>query len=495
METLVDTQKFQSYLDQIQNYTIQILNKNGSLSELVNYIEEESQKWPDIPSCAEFFKAEQAFFNQDYDTALKYYLQARMIPHFQFFCYRASAFISKSINNQEKAVSFSRKALKLIPHDYLLLQLLKELLPEDAHSMQEIETKLKALDSGEQTQEWHPDEEIFDECFEKETISNLCPLSLDSGQTPQPKLVKDYLKKMSGQIQDHSLLFLAHMPTDEFSILLSPHSSSGIYLKWNGKGIVLNPNINFLSHFHENGLHIRDIDYVIAPSDHVGTHCAIQSIHQLVNQVNRSSSDAKIISYFLNQKTYRELSHSLKPHFKQEKNSVHCLELFLDSPDVEKVELNRDITLHYFSQGEETLGFCLELKAQGKTISLAHLTGLVSPAQVSILKNCDALITDENCLKSNDFTTLIKEIAPSMVFCTEFSFDEGDRRLELISKLRHDSKNLKIFPADEGLFVDLLMGQIQCSLTKKWVSPSNIQVIKTKELYGKLHFLSPSCYL
>ena len=80
--------------------------------------------------------------------------------------------------------------------------------------------------------------------------------------------------------------------------------------------------------------------------------CAdIRRIYDLTYQLNRTGKNLHVIHYYLNPKAHQELSGWLKPHFKQERHSVHCLELFLDSSDIEKVDEGSGIRLHDFPAG------------------------------------------------------------------------------------------------------------------------------------------------
>src|SRR5260370_22306821 len=46
-------------------------------------------------------------------SSLKYYLKAKEIPCFQFFCYRASAFVAKNLGRPSKALDLAKRALSM----------------------------------------------------------------------------------------------------------------------------------------------------------------------------------------------------------------------------------------------------------------------------------------------------------------------------------------------------------------------------------------------
>lgn len=585
MTVLIDTKKFDGYLDQVQQYAIRLNKEEGVLEELLKFIEDQQLEWAEDHSYQEFFKGESAFFKQEFDQALKHYLQARAIPLFQFFCYRASAFVSKSIGNQEKAISFSRKALKFFPNDYPLLTLLKELLTSDSHreSAQEIHLKLQALENGDSPSsllsnineptipmgektvhelnhifESHSSnsEDLFLEEEEKPFNSFAIPvgevttapsvatteefmtkkIEVDSEEEQslrhhiqtfndmQAKSLSDYIESFHRRppVENCSLFLLSgNIPSILPFLTTEPHQKTGFYLRWNDKGIVVNPGKHFLNDFHEQGLHIRDIDYVIVTQDQPLCYAGIKEIYDLAYQINRLDAEPKVIHYYLNQKAYQELSLILKPHFKQERNTLHSLELFVDSSDIEKVELHHDIVLHYFpvSKGKQdtshALGIRLDLRLSEtpySEIKCGYVSGGAWSSSFSnFLKNCDVILAGFGNTSSPDYgkqvfnedslgyfgsSTLLEEAQPHLFLLTEFEGKEGDIRLEVVRKMRAECKNQTvILPADCSLVVHLKKHLIRCSSSKRWVVPNEIRVFKSPHAFDRLSYISDCHYL
>lgn len=322
----------------------------------------------------------------------------------------------------------------------------------------------------------------------------------------------------------------------------SRKTTGGIFIRWNGKGIAVNPGAHFLKNFHEQGLHIRDINYVIVTVEQPESYAEVKEIYDLNYQLNKMSPELQVIHYYFNHKALQELSRSLKPHFKQERNSLHSLELFVDSPDVEKIELAEGITLHYFlatsrdmylssheskeeraTRSHTSLGIRLELKKSSSSlekeiIRVGYITQAAwNPLMAHHLGNCDILITGFGNTSSNDYnklayngdslgyygtSTLLEEVAPKLLLCGEFSGREGDIRLETAQKLRQEyMSNLGkksrystiVLPADTGLFINLKNLKVKCSVSGEWIDPAQVKAIKTAPSFGKLEFLSPSC--
>lgn len=380
--------------------------------------------------------------------------------------------------------------------------------------------------------------------------------SIKSFQKRQEAGITQYLEQLNRRTQSNDqCLYVLHgypLSTNEISadnalateLLLTQkdrRTSGGYYIRWNGKGIVINPGVNFLEHFHHQGLHIRDIDYVIVTNANPDTYADIKEIYELNYQLNNASAELQIIHYYLSQKAYQTLSPALKPNFKQERDTVRCLELFLDSPEVEKLELFDGVALHYFPiagqsaplndlmpKGDKSapipasLGIRLDLRSneqgqENKTVRLGYISGAAwSPLLAHHLGTCDVLIAgfgstnvnDYSKLKYNDSSlgyfgsySLLEEVHPQLFLSSEFNGNQGDIRIEVIKLMRQEYAHAypqarqipALLPADPTLFVDLQTLNIQCSITKAPIIPSQVRIVKSQASFGNLRYLSPGC--
>jgi tetratricopeptide (TPR) repeat protein len=371
-------------------------------------------------------------------------------------------------------------------------------------------------------------------------------------QNTQANWIKKYLDQVhSRQLPEDDCLYYLNgwsIETDSwdqgFLAEQSRQTTGGIYVRWKGKGIVINPGQGFLQHFHKQGLHIRDIDFVIVTDDNSKNYAEAKDIYDLTYQLNKISSDLQIIQYYFSQKAFQDLSRILKPHFKQERHILHSLELFLDSPDVEKIDLAEGIILNYFRTGSRHplgsslpkedkispsssgLGIRLDLKApsnstsEDSSVKLGYLCAYAAwnPLLAHYLGHCNLVVTGFGNTTPQDFNrlsyhpeflgyygnlTLLEETNPTLFLIGEFGGREGDIRLEAIKKIKQDhsaraaktSRPLAaILPADVGLCLNLNALQVKCSITQTWVNPHHIKVIKTIDAFGSLKYLSPSCF-
>lgn len=545
----------EQYLAEVRRYTTELDSHPENNQAILDLIQEHFDHSEDHSEFALFLLGEQSFYSKQYEQALKYYLQAKTIPDFEFFCFRASAFAAQAIDNVEKTQHYVEKAMKIRSDDPMLLSL-SQSLALDA-SLAADEPILTPSHSSSEIAAT-PMEEIAEIVAE----SPACHLSsLPSNdndkleerirlhQSTHETMISDYidLAKKRSPLQDCALSLisgwssqstLASPLTTALSKLLNRSVSNknksnapcGFYLRWNGTGIVINPGEGFLEQFHEQGFHLHDIDVVIATNHLPQTYADITRIYQLNAQLNHVSPELHLIHYYLNQTCFQDLSRVLKPHFKQERYAIHCLELFLDSPEIERIDLAPDMVLHYFPSQHRgafdfserlsfesqpfhypSLGIVLELTAANQTSTrIGYLSGASwSPLLADHLGRCDILVAgfgqtqhqdyhrvsyQEGCLGYNGTASLIADLKPRLCLCTEFSGLEGDIRLEVVRKLRkecqEESGSVAILPADKGLHLHLASMKIQCSISSQWLDPNAIRVIKTADSFGELCYVS-----
>ena len=661
----MNPREFTHYIGQTSHLASLSVKEASARERLFQLIEKEKNKYQQSFPFHNFFKAEQSFYRGQYEQALKLYLEAKGVPQYQFFCYRATAYIQIAQGDIGKAENYAQKALEVNPNDFPTLQILElihkpgnqtgpcqiptpltenktalqneaESIPKISLGEKEIEELASIFESNAEDQEelfafesssyqnyaekektptgsfnnlkasagclMNTETEIFSnpktndpattavltqrlyctpEIEEKQPIftgpqknigippleehkklglaTDICTAleqRVRGFQKAQNEMIQNYLELYNKRtaIPDHffSVLHGWHFqPSDNFNTGLpmlterSRKSSGGFFLRWNGKGIAINPGLHFLDNFHKQGLHIKDIDFVIVTRDNPEAYADVREIYELNAQFNKIASELQIIHYYFNQKAYQELSPILKPHFKQERNALHRLLLFVDSPDVEKIDLGNGIILGYFpvtnheafyqnhdrdgrnALAHSCLGIRLELKSsqdkpQGSLterpiLRFGYVSGAAwSPLLSHHLGNCDLLVAGFGNTNASDYSkikysddglgffgtfSLMEEIAPRLLLCCEFSGREGDIRIEAVKKMREEyTKSTRssrttpvVLPGDDGLFVDLKSLQVRCSISKALVDPAQVRVAKTMDSYGKLQYMSPEC--
>lgn len=373
-------------------------------------------------------------------------------------------------------------------------------------------------------------------------------------QRLQKDWVTDYREKAKKNRAKHDDLFLVlngweqHLESESnlphlLQLQQLKKTTGGLYIRWSGKGIAINPGTDFLERLHREGLFVNDIDAVIVTRDTPEAYADLQSIYNLNYQLNREQTDLHIINYYLNQRAYQNIARILKPNFKQERNTIHCLDLFLDSPDVEKIQINEEVTLNYFPttwsknnketsdkseyNAASTYGISLELKqtnrrnlAPNGSLKIGYISGTPwSPMLAAGLGKCDLLITGIDNTGNADWSrraynsdslgyygayTLLEEVTPRILVCTEFSGAEGDIRLEFTKKMRRDyAQNIPrsglstpvILPGDTGLYINLTNLKVRCSFSNTFIEPQGLHIVKLRDFFGKLQYLSSNCLI
>lgn len=591
----METQTYESYLRQVRELALQQHEDRSAINDQISrLIEDYRAGCEENSSDEEFFSGELNFYNGHYEQALKHYLEAKEIPSFQFFCYRASSFISRERGQPEKALNYAQKALRLDSEDPTLHQLLVTLQQEDGISPeasfdfntsgeeQRFQSELftgevsSGDDLEQEAQFSMQGGEVSDaiqsyiengynegassmernsfnpqsafEGLHKFSLSNEASPHLDAAsstesdgnnplearirqfQNSQAQYMQGYLQQPEKRVKllDNLLYVLNgwNLSSDSKQTLFteeSRKSSGGHYLRWNGRGIALNPGPGFLENFHNQGLCIRDIDYVIVTRDSYDAYADVKAISELNQQLNKTAPDRQIIHYYLHQRVCQELAPFLKPNFKQARNTIHKLEMFLDSPDVEKVELDDGIVLHYFlttmpgsalqsyreSVDEQSnLGVRFELTRDNRKIKIGYLSGVAwSPLLAHHLGHCDLMLTAFGNTNSSDYSklaysedslgyhgssTLLEELVPRLMLLTEFGGREGDVRIEVVKKMRSELKSSAsvLLAADIGMVIDLNNLNVKCSVSDAPVAPNKINVVSTSDSFGRLKYLS-----
>jgi len=646
----MDLQQFNNYLGQVLALTEENELSSAAYEKLMELIDENLQTVSENSSEAEFFKGEKQFYQNNYEDALKHYVEAKKIPLCLFFCYRASSFMSKEKGQNELALTFAKKAIPLYPEDAVLQRLLKDLsllepspLPHDEEKenfamndemeassysnflensideelfsqklphrheaayadAQSRDTQAVAYLEKEERRENHKSaisafanvfspsmmrDQTYDTLTERLYVKNqtepvnfnqtdkTCTLteeesSIDTGhqnfaettpsdlekrislhQATQESMAKAYLRyaETRPELLDccfYTLngwnidLFASQNETPPLFTEEERKSKGGQYLRWNKEGVALNPGPDFVKNLHHQGLTVRDIDYVIVTRASQDAHADVKTIYELNNQLNKSGKETHIIHYYLHHKTYRDLSSILKPTSKLARHTIHNLEMFADSPEVEKIELSDSMTLHYFlASPQETffqhyasqhqvalnassLGVRFELKwqeadanAHSLPLQVGYISGMKwTPLLAHYLGRVDLLLAGFGDTSRSDYSktgyndtslgyhgtySLFEEVAPRLMLLTEFGGRDGDIRLEATKQLRQESlqsphlanSQTVALPADLGFVVDLKSLNVKCSFSDAFVALSDVHVLAANKNFGRLKYLAP----
>ncbi len=553
---LQETSTLDRYLEEVTR----LYDDQSALLQLIEqHIASSGQAGPEH----DFYRGELAFYQGRYKVALKHYLQAKELPAFHFFCHRACAFLCEEQGQSGKGLAFAQKAHAQNPNDPALNELLPALQEssddDDDVVYNDDDLSMVSLQS-EEFDELH---QIFSEPPSSPQYSapaapapvattaavprSQAPLpatgstSLDARieghHQEQRQTLIEYLNQYNGDsnIFERRLLVLhgwhrsgALDARDSASSQrvwsAEAHTTSGGYfLRWNHQGIAVNPGRNFLEAFHQHGGHIRDINHVIVTRSDLPSWADVEAIYDLNARVNGVHNDVHVINYYVNQGAYQQLAPALKPHYKQERHTVHCLELYLDSPEAEAISLSDSITLNYFpvtsqahaetsGRGVEALGLRLDLQGTEGTTKIGYSSGAAwSPILADNLSGTDVLLAAFEGTSTEDYSkvrynydslgyfgtlSLLEEVTPKIALCSEFAGRQGDIRLEVVQKLRSELASPEgnttptvVLPSDIGLEISLNDLKVRCSTSNAFTRASELVVTRSHPYIKSLLFL------
>lgn len=269
-------------------------------------------------------------------------------------------------------------------------------------------------------------------------------------------------------------------------------NGGGIFIRWEGKGIVIDPGINFIENFHDANLFIQDINYVVVTHNHIDHKCDLNTIIDLDYQFSLN------IKYFLDENTYKECENLFNDL--NHKNRVHVIE-FPESTDTCKKELYKNkinmVAFKTFHNCPGSFGIKLELLSKNNIILsytsdtgyypelVKHVDGSqIIIANFSETDTADLLLQKfkPNHLGLNGCLTLLNNltIEPSIFFLSEFWGGLGDIRIEISKRLKFLKKNkeIPIIPADIGMVCTLIDLKICCTSCKKHFPINEIRIRK-----------------
>lgn len=316
---------------------------------------------------------------------------------------------------------------------------------------------------------------------------------------------------------DNRLVFLkgfsSSIPLIKQAVVdLSELEGGGMYLSYNGYGIVIDPGINFLQSFHSYGFSLQNIKCVIVTHSHID-HCAdLEKILALQYDYNKyvenqrfvnkySKLDYVNIKIFCDKITYNKLQTEYK---RSESLDLVKIEDTIDY----KIEENLSVRFFKVQHDKKCKTYALKISAVGyKTFGYSsdtrYFSGLkdfLADAELEVLNISE--INDEDLhlkkLKKTHlgfygcYNLIKKENTDKRFFVSEFCCLKGDNRIDIIKSLREQSSNNNIYPSSIGLSVDLYSGNIECTLCGY---SSNKSFVLSSGEYKPLMYACDKCVL
>ena len=288
----------------------------------------------------------------------------------------------------------------------------------------------------------------------------------------------------------------------------------GIYIRYQGKGIVIDPGNNFIDNFHKMGFYINDIDFVITTHNHFDHAFDVEKIIDLDYEIYKNKK--KKIKYYFDRETYEEYHRKFDFESGKETTRVQLIVNGTIEP-CNEMSLMKGIKLHTFpthhSQASIGIKIVFSSKNSQRTIGYTSDTGYFKELSEN-LDGCDMIIanfseTNAEDIKEEKFKEthlgysgckkLINEMKnpPQICAVSEFWGGKGDIRIEIAKKLHFENtkKETRYIPADIGLVVFMDDLSVMCTSCNQKCDVDNISSIRMNATkpFGKIEYICKDC--
>jgi ribonuclease BN (tRNA processing enzyme) len=297
-------------------------------------------------------------------------------------------------------------------------------------------------------------------------------------------------------------------------------SGGGYFLKWRGKGIVIDPGFDFLRNFHDAEYHGREIDAVLVSHNHSDHNADLKSIDDLRYELyKRLYKKEGMEPYLLIWDA--DTQGSLKFAVAEPKHHFEPISFDLGrcAPcDEIKPRHGLPFTVEYFpvKHGDDVskaIGFMLHLDGNdSKGLILGytgdteffdeladHLAGcdllVAHISQPSLEELSDPAARKRNHLGYRGLIELVKKCKPKATLVSEFWAGLTDVRIDLVQAIRERTGNKAILPAGIGMHVHLPGLEVECTQCAVKVPFAKVRVAPPANRFGNLSYLCPSCML
>lgn len=327
-------------------------------------------------------------------------------------------------------------------------------------------------------------------------------------------------------------------------------SGGGYFLRWQGKGIVIDPGFDFVDNFHDVGLNLKEVDAVLVSHNHSDHNYDLNSLDDLRYELHRRwtvlKSENKITEtlskclFIIDEDTALVFRHDSAKH--------RGRPLKFDLADAEHANwfakpIGLPLTIQHFEakHGRDVPNAVgLRLRLHDKKSRKDFILGYTGDTRwhsdlAKDLTGCDVLLAhismpdEEELLDELEYKSrigkpkdaggfrnlpsdgfkathlgyrgmleLICATKPKMVLVGEFWAGLEDLRIDLIKGLRLRVKeridqDIPILPTGLGFSLSLPSMEIQCTSCKKAVSHIDLKIAPAATSFGPLGYLCPKC--
>lgn len=316
----------------------------------------------------------------------------------------------------------------------------------------------------------------------------------------------------------------------------------GYFLKWRGKGIVIDPGFDFIDNFHDAHYHMREVDAVLVSHNHTDHNYDLGSVDDLRYQLHtrwktlppkkKRKLDVSQCLFVMDEDTAKVFSQNRAEH---RGSPIHFSAASHERQWWIKKANGLPVTVEHFPvwHGHEVLGAVgMRLRLHGTKgqpdfiigytgdteyfeklpeelkdcdVLLAHISQpeeeeLLDPAEYEKKKKAGEIkhLTTEGFKKKhlgyNGLIRLVKETQPKLVLVGEFWAGLEDIRIDLIKGLSKRTGNkTPILPTGLGFHLKLPSLEVECTSCHKPVPHHQIKIAPATSPFGPLGYLCPHC--
>lgn len=474
-------------------------------------------------------------YMKNYEEALKCFEKSLDInPKSDVACANKGRILSK-FGKHEEALNCIDKCLQISPKS-TILRFSKNSILMNIRKYEEVQEEREKFYSEEKEDikksklsKEKKDEKILEINVQEEVIKELKDdyRTIFDAKNQNEKKLASSLEPRNNPIQDNFLMVLrrwnSYTPTIPTGI--DSNLGGGYFIRWCGKGIVLDPGFDFLDNFFDNGLVIDDIDAVIITHAHIDYCVDFESLLTLIFEYNEKNDKKKKIDVFMNLGTIKKFlgwisldeegdNAKIKHIYPLEKGVSYSPEgynLKITATDAVHNEIlsktySVGIILDLYGVGDYTkskpfkIGYTsdtghsghIEKQYEDVNIIISHLGSIeeddFNPA------SCDAegniADTEGNHLMLKGVISTIYKSKANLAIVSEFGEELGEHRKTIVKALNKVflSKGMtRCFTGDIGLKIKIPDLKVKCCLCEKFVAFNHInEGIENKE---KRYFL------
>lgn len=327
----------------------------------------------------------------------------------------------------------------------------------------------------------------------------------------------------------------------------------GYFVRWRGRGIVIDPGFDFLTNFRTAKFYVDDIDHILIShnhDDHRSDFYALDNLCYELHKRAKNDKERQRYGYCLTadkdtmtdieshmekttgQKRPAQMLANKRLEVDQEgKESGEVYLFYPNTPEFPKFKL-RFFRADHNIELENALSFCMDCQDNfdasasrgcdevkiGYTADTVYSRGyqeralkhfpdcdiliahISQPDTLELLDLDDSHVTSQGTRRSKvhlgyaGVKKLIQD-CPNvpLILIGEFWPGLGDIRLSIVRALSRRFPKHTILPASNGLEINLENRDVKCSKCQKWAAFNLISVAPASKEYGSLSYLCPRC--